>query len=602
MTMHRSLIVLITALFLTFPVSLIAQEEAVKLRYAEPTEGTLDAGEKAVYTFTGQAGEKPIIVMNGKGGEIDPVLQLYNPEGQLIAEDDNSNGKDNARIENVVLAENGEYRVEALNNAQGTGEFSLIINEEERVILYHGGGTVPGVGGEFQVPTTGAENYELSAPWPYTDLTYTVVNTLQGFNEEDVLQVIRDSFQAWANETPLTFTEVYDDRADIIIEFGPIDGPSQVLGQACPPSSPCAGSVQFDSDEYWILREPQSFTDISLLGVATHEFGHVIGLLHSDDASALMYPQYSPYNIYPGEDDILGVQRLYGPGQGTVNNPTPQPGQGGGDPSTVVATITDEEYVHFWDFDVYAGESVTIRMQELTGGLDPLLVILDENDNVLAYDDDSGGDVNAEIRNISFPEDGTYTVAATRYQLMQGYSEGEYELSIEYGVVEDDPQDRPRPTDDREGSAEDADGSVVVSEGSPGALEEYTPLDSALTGNFVDSKTPVEQNRSGTVFAEQVYTWDIVWCARDEATLEENLAQIDVTFEVNGEEVDRRDTRVFTSQQQDLFCGHHMVLLSDWQGSSIFLQATLTLNDNIFDGMNVYQRGDYVYTYDLEIR
>jgi hypothetical protein len=598
MTMRRSLIVLIAAVLLTFSMSLVAQEDATHLRYAEPVEGTLDAGERAVYTFTGLTGEKPVIVMNGKGGEIDPVLFLYNPDGQLIAEDDNSNGKDNARIENVVLAMDGEYRVEAGNNAQGSGEYSLIINDEERVILYHGGGTVPGVDSKSIIPTTGAENYELSAPWPHTDLTYVVLNTLEGFDPEEVRQVIRDSFQAWANETPLTFTEVNDDRADIVIEFAPIDGPSQVLGQACPPSSPCAGSVQFDSNEYWILREPQYMTDISLLGVATHEFGHVIGLLHSDDASALMYPQYSPYNITPGDDDIRGVQRLYGAGRGTVNNPTPQPG-GGDDPSEVVGTITDNEYIHFWDFDVYAGETVTIRMEELSGGLDPLIAIIDANDNVLAFDDDSGGGKDAEIRNISFPEDGTYTVAATRYQLQQGYTEGEYELSIEYGAVEDRPEDEP---DDETGTRPAGNGSVVIRPGSEAALEEYTPLDTALTESFFDSKNPVVQDSSGTVFAEQVYTWDIVWCARDQDTLEENLNQIEVIFSVNGEEVDSRDVEVFLAQHQDLYCGHHMVLLSDWEGSSIALSATMRLEEPTFDGMNIYGRGDYVYNYDLTIR
>lgn len=601
--MRRSLVLLMTALLLTFMVSFVAQSQtAVELRYAEPAEGTLGAGEREAYTFIGAVGEKPIIVMNGKGGEIDPVLFLYNPDGQLIGEDDNSNGKDNARLENIVLAEDGEYRVEAANNDQGTGEYSLIINEEELVILYHGGGTVPGVGSQFQVPNTGAQNYELSQPWPYTELTYVIVNTLDGFNEEEVRQVIRDSFQAWANNTPLTFTEVSDNRADIVIEFGAIDGPSQVLGQACPPSSPCAGSVQFDSAEYWVLREPQYNTDISLLGVATHEFGHAIGLLHSDDTSALMYPQYSPYNIYPGDDDVAGVQRLYGPGRGTVNNPTPQPGQGA-DPSEVVGTITDDEYVHFWDFDVYAGETVTIRMDELSGGLDPLIAIIDEADNVLAFDDDSGGDKNAEIRNISFPEDGTYTVAATRYQTQQGYSEGEYELSIIYGEVEDQPDDAPdSPTREPDADPSDADGSVIVSRGSSSALEEYTALDTALSGTFIDSKTPIEQSKTGTVFAEQIYSWDIVWCARDEATLEDNLDDLGVTFSVNDEMIDLQDIEVFTSQQQDLFCGHHMVVLSEWQGSSIFLSATLRFEEPIFDGMNVYSPGDYVYNYDLTIR
>lgn len=58
-----------------------------------------------------------------------------------------------------------------------------------------------------------------------------------------------------------------------------------------------------------------SFTGSNLFIVAAHEFGHSLGLFHSKDINALMYPVYkNPLNNQPvlGRDDIEGIQLLYG--------------------------------------------------------------------------------------------------------------------------------------------------------------------------------------------------------------------------------------------------------------------------------------------------
>lgn len=54
----------------------------------------------------------------------------------------------------------------------------------------------------------------------------------------------------------------------------------------------------------------------NLFMVAAHEFGHSMGLSHSNDVGALMYPIYQGYrdpNTYVlPRDDVNGIQSLYG--------------------------------------------------------------------------------------------------------------------------------------------------------------------------------------------------------------------------------------------------------------------------------------------------
>ncbi|TEA26162.1 hypothetical protein DBR06_SOUSAS8510045, partial [Sousa chinensis] len=54
---------------------------------------------------------------------------------------------------------------------------------------------------------------------------------------------------------------------------------------------------------------------VNFLYTATHELGHSLGLDHSSDPNAVMYPTYGEgnyKNFKLSQDDINGIQKLYG--------------------------------------------------------------------------------------------------------------------------------------------------------------------------------------------------------------------------------------------------------------------------------------------------
>lgn len=590
-------VALVLALLVVLSASLEVVRAAATIRYGQPVKGTLAAGQTTDFTFEGASGDRIMISMAATGGDLDPSLSLIDPAGKLIGQND-SNGKYSAQIQGLVLPATGTYTVKALNTGAGSGEFSLIVLHEtpKGILLFDEKASDSASGKEF---------YKLSQPLRKTDITYRLINTLPGVSAQATRDVVTQAFKAWSDVVALRFTEVSSNTADFQIQFSPIDGQYNILGEACPPSSPCAGEIKFDSGETWTLGAPRSERDISLLGVCTHEFGHALGLLHSDNPSALMYYAYSAYNIKPSPDDVTGVQRLYAAtARRDASSPTSIPGTVPGINKPIVqGTLDNRQFTQFWDFDVEAGDTVTVTMKRASGNLDSLIVLLDANNNILAYDDDSDGRYDASLRAIRLPQKGTYTIAATRYDQAQGFTTGNYTLSIEYNV--------PAPANNNPVGGATAvplpgaagNGTVRVSPGQANSMTQLPSLDSVLESDFVDELAPNQQSRRATVNRTQSYVWPLTWCARDNATLQTNLSQIRVTFAVNGMAVDPRSvTQTAPHTLNGLSCADYVVVFSEWSGSTVTLTRTLTLANNVFDGSNVYGAGSYVYQVETQVQ
>ncbi|NWU66563.1 MMP7 protein, partial [Pterocles burchelli] len=155
--------------------------------------------------------------------------------------------------------------------------------------------------------------------WGKTHLTYKIVNYTPDLPQKKVDDAIRRAFKVWSDVTPLHFHRVYNGHADIVIGFGrrehgdgnPFDGRGNTLAHAFAPGQGLGGDAHFDDDERW----SEFSREVNLFLVAAHEFGHSLGLAHSNVRGALMYPIYSyvnPETFRLSEDDKRGIQKLYG--------------------------------------------------------------------------------------------------------------------------------------------------------------------------------------------------------------------------------------------------------------------------------------------------
>lgn len=190
--------------------------------------------------------------------------------------------------------------------------------------LVSGSPVMPCAGALSEAGTVGA--YVLmSEGWPadangVVSLNYAFGNLTSRFDPAVVQSTIVAALRAWEQAANLSLVPGGEAEAarTIYIEFVsgahgdsyPFTSPASLAHTFYPnpPNpEPIAGDMHLNADESWNLG-----TMVDLFSVVLHEAGHALGLGHSDQPGAVMYPYY---HLATGlsDDDIAGIQALYGP-------------------------------------------------------------------------------------------------------------------------------------------------------------------------------------------------------------------------------------------------------------------------------------------------
>jgi hypothetical protein len=162
-------------------------------------------------------------------------------------------------------------------------------------------------------------------------LKWHIADRLPGAALDALTKIYAQAWGAWQSVCGLTFSQTMSSsQADLIILTRAIDGGGGTLAEhELPPGNDRPLRGWFDLGERWHVgpAEPPS-GKIDLLAVATHEFGHGIGLSHEPTrgVTALMDPYYNPEIRNPQAWDIAQAQARYGkPIEPVPDEPDPVP-------------------------------------------------------------------------------------------------------------------------------------------------------------------------------------------------------------------------------------------------------------------------------------
>ena len=361
--------------------------EVRAINFGETVQGELtNANFADEYTFETEAGDTVSIELRATSGDLDTLLELYNPTGELIASNDDVDlfsDNLNSALNNILLG-GGTHTIVAtrFDGAEGetTGTYELTLTRNS------------------------ATDFTDATPLSYGD---SAAGTITDDNVEDIY-----TFTGTAGDTVTIEMTATDTLDTLLLLLGPDNQEVAFSDDFDPEISFDAAIVDFVlpvDGTYTIIATRYDAGDFSTEGDYTLSLT-VEGAAPPNDTDTTP-PDDTDTDTTPAPTTDGQVLSADMPVQGTIN-----------------AENLDDRYV----FTGEAGEIVTISMVATGGGLDPYLSLLNAEGVEIAFNDDNikaiGND--ALILQFKLPADGTYTVVATRYGAFYGQSAGDYELTL----------------------------------------------------------------------------------------------------------------------------------------------------------------------------
>jgi predicted Zn-dependent protease len=149
-------------------------------------------------------------------------------------------------------------------------------------------------------------------------------NEAKFFSEQDkIRKVIAEAFKTWKNKSLLSFEEVAGET-DILLTFEDDSHPEQdkfllsssVMAHSFYPGQGIGGDVHYSKSVNWdfdvLSGEKPREGEVSFFAVTLHSIGHSLGLAHSSDENSVMFPFMKESSSKISQDDINGINHLYG--------------------------------------------------------------------------------------------------------------------------------------------------------------------------------------------------------------------------------------------------------------------------------------------------
>ncbi len=358
------------------------------LGYGRSAQGMIsDSAPVAYYSFQGKRGDVVTLTMEAADpASLDPYLVLTDAAFTELINNDDVGTANTARIFQYQLPEDGIYYVLAtrpgLERGQGTGSFTLEL-----------------VAGEVQL-TAGA--VEATVRWNHTADVDLFVQDPNG----DVV--------GWSSpESPSGGVLEVDTNANCeTLTALPVEHIYWPAGTNLPGQYLVAVWYQLDCEN----RGPVLF-DLSV-SVGGQEVARASEQLERGQRYELTITVNPDGSAHSNNDGTITT-----PDTGAGGNPVIAYGD------TVTGSLNNEQYILFYDFEGQAGDAIVVTAERTSGDLDTYLGLFDPQGELLAQDDDSGGDRNARLE-FTLPATGTYSIAVTRYQVEEGLTGGDFRMTL----------------------------------------------------------------------------------------------------------------------------------------------------------------------------
>lgn len=468
----------------------------ILLTYGDSVDGTItdDAIEQS-YGFEGNAGDVvSITVAADENGSLDTALTVLGPEGDVVSENDDIDFlTTDSAIENFELPTSGTYTivVSRFNGETGRSE------------------------GDFTLTLTLAE--EAGPTINVTDNEPIVITI-----DSDVISEITDRIF----EREFTFEGVAGDIVTIDVRANdPLDNLDANLTLLSP-----SGEVLFVNDDRDLFNGDLNpvITDFELPVDGTYTI--VVGRYLAEQGTST--GAFTLVLTRGSAEGLADTTLSYG--------------------DTVTGRLDNQTYQINYRFEGQQGDVVTVIIFATSGNLDTTLLMSDPNGEFLAFNDDYNN-LDSALIDVVLPQDGLYTISASRYLGLNGDSSGDFEMSL--SVVE--PMINVPDTDD-------------------------TPPSGGDTAEFLEFSDAIDDNAFAYTYSFDADAGDVVTISMEATS--GTLDPLLILEGPNGTEVARNDDQSLTSNN---------ALMPDLTLSQT---GTYTITATRYQGENGISAGEFALT------